>query len=470
MQEYKVRFLSDFEFNNLPYKYVSQDDIGLADRKTRTAFVRRSGVPVLDQFVAAHEIEHLIDKYKTHDDLEGIAHKKGGFLKNVLPTILGGLAYMINPALGAAVGAASNIGMGQYAQAKHPEQLGEPGIGSALMQGATGALTGFGAGKLVEGGVKGATAAAPGFMSKAGGAVSGALGFAPAATPVSKSGSLLGQGFQAGQAALPGASTPVMFGGQGFNLASSATKGLSALPLAAGLGFGTSGATGSQAGQPFSQGITSQVSAPTPAPSATSQLPGFPGFAGEVTTKTTEATKTPILQQLLGADWKKTLMGAAIPAVGSFFSPGVQAFSPEQSQLFNDTVSMVKSGAQVQLTPAQQQAITANYDTQLETARQNLMDRFKYLRPGSDISNDSQMQQAISELEQNFAVDKANALTSAQLGLSTQQTSMMGELAAMDIYTLSQKAGIKTQQAKEFQDLMSSLGYMGATSEKIFNY
>ena len=504
MENYKVKFLSDFEFNNLPYKYLDKDDIGLADRKIKTAFVRKTGVPVMDQFVAAHEIEHLVDRYNDHDDLDGIAHKKGGFARTILPTILGGLAYLINPALGAAVGAASNIGMDQYAKKGHPEQLGQAGKPSDILgAGALGALSAYGGGSALKGGIAGGTKALPGFFSKASGiakgAVGGLMGQAPASTtPVSQSGSMLGQGFNASQAALPGASTPVNFGGQVSNLVGGASKGLglmaSAPSMSSNLGFGQSqpapqpapatqpptptapkgfgdlsnnvnfGGTNMNLQPSASQGLGFQ---PTNAMQGLNTAVPTPGGGGNILP--TPPTKTPVLESILGADWRKTLMGAALPMAGQFFTPGPQAFSPEQSKLFQDTVAMVKSGAQVQLTPAQMQAITANYDNELNQARQNLMDRYRYLRPGSDVSNDTQMAEAMRELESDYAEKRANALASAQLGLSAQQTQMMGELANMEINTLSQKAGISAQESQQFKEMLSSLGYMVATSNQMFS-
>ena len=183
------------------------------------------------------------------------------------------------------------------------------------------------------------------------------------------------------------------------------------------------------------------------------------------------ATKTPILQKLLGENWGQTILGAAIPMVGNMFAKPMfpegsedVPFSPEQSQLFQETLQMVKQGANVQLNPAQQKAITANFDDALAQARQNIMDRYKMLRPGSDISNDSQFREAMLELEGDFAEKKANALAGAQLGLSTQQTQMMAELANMELGNLAMRAGISYQEAKDFKDMLGQVGFLVATS------
>lgn len=89
--------------------------------------------------------------------------KKGGVARIVVPTILGiisggvlGLPLLVS----AGVGAASNIGMDQYAKSQHPEQLGQPGqTGDILGAGALGALSGAGGASLATGAKAGIAAA-----------------------------------------------------------------------------------------------------------------------------------------------------------------------------------------------------------------------------------------------------------------------------------------------------------------------
>ena len=192
MKEYRLQFLDDKKFEALslvnPRYANTKDDLGFADMVTNRIFVRRTGVDFVDQFVTSHEIEEILAKNSEHQDQFNIRHKKGGAARNILPTILGGLAYLVNPVLGAAVGALSNIGMQQSAQKGHPEQLGQPGnIGSIALQGLSGGLSGYGAGSLAKGAITGATAAGKsaatsGILGRTAGAAKGALGFAPAST------------------------------------------------------------------------------------------------------------------------------------------------------------------------------------------------------------------------------------------------------------------------------------------------
>src|SRR3990167_5846596 len=158
MEKFTVQVLNDKEFDSLPYEGI-KDSLGFADVKKGMAFVRSSGNKKFDLGTVTHEVNHLIEKHgKDHPDWEnGILHKKGGFAKNILPTILGGLASLI-PGVGAIagplVGAISNVGMDQYAKSNHPEQLGKPGgVGDIAMVGGTAYL----GGKLAQG--------APGFQA-----------------------------------------------------------------------------------------------------------------------------------------------------------------------------------------------------------------------------------------------------------------------------------------------------------------
>ena len=181
-KKFTVQILSDKEFDSLPYKGIS-DSLGIADPEKGFAFVRSTGVKEWDLATLSHEIDHLVEEHGTHEDEYGIRHKKGGFLRNILPTVLGAVGTLIGgPVLGGLLGGVSNIGMDQYAKSRHPEQLGQPGqIGSILGAGALGAISGAGAGTAIKGGIAGGAKAAPGFFSKAGGIVKGGLFGTPAA-------------------------------------------------------------------------------------------------------------------------------------------------------------------------------------------------------------------------------------------------------------------------------------------------
>src|SRR3990167_3628855 len=182
-KKFTVQILSDKEFDSLPYKGIS-DSLGIADPEKGFAFVRSTGVKEWDLATLSHEIDHLVEEHGTHEDEYGIRHKKGGFLRNIVPAILavGGQLLGIPAPLTYAATIGSNIGMDQYAKSRHPEQLGQPGkIMDILGAGATGALTAYGGTNLGQGAQAGGAKAAPGFFSKAGGIVKGGLFGTPAA-------------------------------------------------------------------------------------------------------------------------------------------------------------------------------------------------------------------------------------------------------------------------------------------------
>ena len=492
MKEYKLAYLNDQEFEALSLvnpRYVNtKDDFGFADMITNRIFVRKTGNSIVDQFVTNHEIEEILAKNSEHQDEFNIRHKKGGALRTILP-----IAAAFVPVVGPLLSAGLNIGLNQAAQARHPEELGKPSIGSALVQGASGFLGGKAAGAVTEGAIKGGTAAAPGLLSKAAGIAGGAgkgamgaLGFgtpAPAATATTP-GALYGAGtpvgtintgtfsqFPAGYTAAPAtfaktaASMAIPVGQMAGTTA--------AMPAAQNLGFQTPSTpkVGLAAGAPQSgvtqgqQGLITPSVSPGATAAGTTSISGATGAGAEV------AKKTGMLGKLLGENWRQTVLGASIPMVGNMFTKPMfpegsenVPFTPEQSQLFQETREMIKQGPNVQLQPAQKQAITVNFDDALEQARQNIMDRYKALRPGSDIENDSQFREAMIELESDFAEKKANALAGAQLGLGAQQTAMMGELANMEIGSLALRAGIQWQEAKAFKDMLAQAGFMVATA------
>ena len=65
---YTLQLLNDTEFDMLPYRDI-ETSLGIADSKTRQAFVRRTEFGPLDLFTIAHELEHLEDgRHGIHAD------------------------------------------------------------------------------------------------------------------------------------------------------------------------------------------------------------------------------------------------------------------------------------------------------------------------------------------------------------------------------------------------------------------
>jgi len=222
------------------------------------------------------------------------------------------------------------------------------------------------------------------------------------------------------------------------------------------------GSSAPQLVSPLATQFAAQQAGQIPGAAATVPSVGGPSIA---TTPTTAAKGTTSLwEKVVGKpeSWQRTAMGASIPLLGSAFGPKAQTWNPEQSALFNDVTERVKSGNMVQLTDAQKQAITATYDEQYEQALTNLKQRYKALRPGSNIENDSRFRKDMQDLEEDYAIQKANALTMAQWNFTQDQTEMLSQLASLDVYSLAQAAQISVQEANAFKSMLGDVGFMVA--------
>jgi len=490
MKEYKIRFMNDGEFEALslvnPRYANTKDDLGFADMQTNRIFVRKTGIKPLDTFTTVHEIEEILAKNSAHQDEFNIRHKKV-FKEIILPI----LAPVVGGLLGGPIGAGLLGGVGGAAVGSG---LGAAG-GSAIQQAATtgkvqalptvlsglgGALGGAG----MSPGIEASKAAGGGIIGQTLSGAQSTLGFQSGAqkTLATTGAGTAASPFQANPIYVtPGATmqetmTPAQLAAAGAGSAfGKITSSLGAPTTAQGLGFQApvTGATPAQA-QTLGTTTPAKVGAEAALPTGGVGTTGVTGAgagaggagAGQVT------SKTPMLEKILGANWRQTVLGASIPLLGQsmmgqpMFPPGSEnvPFTPEQSQLFQETAQMVREGPKIELAPNQQQAITSSYDTALEQARQNIIDMYKKKRPGSDIETDSNMREALVELESEFAEKRANALASAQLGLGAQQTQMLGELANMEIGVLSQKAGISYAESRDFKNMLAQLGYMVSTA------
>lgn len=148
---YQVEFLNDQAFEALPYRDMHQK-VGVADPRTMRAFVRKSGMPVMDAFNAAHELDHLQDGHQGvhadhYDPEHGVYYKDfGNVLMAAAPLALSALFPGIGTALGGALGGFGSALSG--AGSSIAGALGSiPGIGGALggaAQSIGGALGGLG--------------------------------------------------------------------------------------------------------------------------------------------------------------------------------------------------------------------------------------------------------------------------------------------------------------------------------------
>ena len=130
---YQVKFLDDEEFDRLPASDI-HSKVGVAYPEIGEAYVRKTGVNVIDVFTAMHELEHLQgEDLNEHYDAENKCYYKGfgQVLQTVLPVaasfLLPGIGSALAPALGGIGSALSGAG------SSIAGALGSvPGIGGAL--------------------------------------------------------------------------------------------------------------------------------------------------------------------------------------------------------------------------------------------------------------------------------------------------------------------------------------------------
>ena len=95
---YEIKVLSEEEFNDVAnsdprYAYVDDTNLGFADREKGTAYVRQTNLHDLNKYLISHELEELEKDESSHQDPNGIRHKKGPkiFKDLILPAISFGL-------------------------------------------------------------------------------------------------------------------------------------------------------------------------------------------------------------------------------------------------------------------------------------------------------------------------------------------------------------------------------------------
>ena len=100
---YEIKVLGSNEFDQAAssdprYSYVDDSNMGFADREKGVAYVRDTAIHDLNKYLINHELEELDSDESTHEDPNGIRHKK--FFKDlILPALSGivGLPGLIQP-------------------------------------------------------------------------------------------------------------------------------------------------------------------------------------------------------------------------------------------------------------------------------------------------------------------------------------------------------------------------------------
>ena|SRR3990167_4238934 len=135
----QVKILNDEEFEALPYPEMSTS-VGVADPRTKTAYVRKTHMPIIDAFTIAHELEHLEDGHEgVHADhfRNGVYYKDFGSTMSSIGNIAGPIMMAI-PGMqpfGIATMAGSGAG-GMIGQRRQQRQAaGQGGFGNLASSG-----------------------------------------------------------------------------------------------------------------------------------------------------------------------------------------------------------------------------------------------------------------------------------------------------------------------------------------------
>src|SRR3990167_10632347 len=78
---YEIKVLNSNDFDKVAksdsrYEYVDESNLGFADRLKSVCYVRDTKVHDLNKYLIDHELEELEQDESTHEDPNGIRHKK----------------------------------------------------------------------------------------------------------------------------------------------------------------------------------------------------------------------------------------------------------------------------------------------------------------------------------------------------------------------------------------------------------
>ena len=412
---YQIQILSDEEFEELPYSEAGIS-LGLADTKTNTAYVRYVANGELQKYLVNHELEHLIgsDRDEIHHDGEGVYYKGFG-------NVFSGIGSALSGAGSSIMGGLSNIGSGISNLA-----------GSATR--AMGFGGGFQGGANPSGGMAAAAASNPALRA-----------------PTGYSGGLASMGANFPQFRIPSSglssfgqlgASPMGFGGstQGYTPRSTQGMGMQG-PSLGGMQsssprVGSSSQAGSQ-GQPPSPGTQQQA-----------QGGGFmDAFGGELMSGLGSMASNKIMSMFGGSGGMAT-GGGNMPHIPDLS----QLPSVQQYKSFDFRNNLDK------MDPALQDAVNRDFDRIDAQEQHDFRNRWKNIRPGADIENDSVFAKDYQSLQQTQATRRADALAKYrmenmqfQFGVNKTEAQRLMDLAQLDISTISFNTGLDAQEAMQLK-------------------
>ena len=420
----KIQILSDDEFEALPYAETGIS-LGLADTNKGEAYVRYTANKELQEYLINHELEHLTgeDRDEIHHDGNGVYYKGFGNVLSGVGNAVGGAARSIG-------GAAQSVGSGiSNAAGSLTKAMGFGG--------------GFQGGANPSGGMAAAAASNPALRMPTTAGSAGGL---------SSLGQRLGQTMPSPNRSMQGfnPSSPLnsLMGAQPGNFAfqpPSTPKIGSPAPMA------TQGASmGGSTGQP--------TPAPKPQGPQTQSQGGGLDLFGKVS-------------QGLGLGQQVMSMFGGQGGAGGFEqNAGIGSRLPDLSQL--PSVQAYKNydfrGNLSEMDPALQDAINRDFDKIDAEEEHEFRNRWKNIRPGADIENDSVFARDYKALKDSQATRRADSLAKyrlenvqTQLGVNELEAKRLQELAQLDVDTISFNTGMDAQEA---MNLKAMFGY--GTSEE----
>ena len=475
MERYMVQVLTDKEFDNLPYRGIS-DSLGIADKEKGLAFVRQSGLgKEFDLATLTHEVNHLIETHATDVDKFGIMHKKfTEVLSSVAAPVVGAIATLVGHPY---VGALLSTALSTPAAVRGETAPYVPAIqgGAQLLGGALGAGQAGGAAYTT------AREAGKGFIASGGQALKAGVG------------QLLGMTPAAGLATYP-AGTPVGVTNMGTfsqfpsaSAANLATAPLSTAPQTLGIGQSILGsAVGAGIGSQLAGGqvipSAGQV-APTVAPTVEKAAPKT-SWLGTLSKKTGEYLTKP--ETLLGGGLTLASMAGKQPEypelpvdienIRSSLLSG-QAISPLGQQA-RAQLSQIMAAQSGQLYPTATDAYYQSAMRQTEIAyqraqealakRYNLIDP-NYLQSGEyqelarrldeELAN-VKSDYAIQEEQRRFELSRQQQYQAIRDALNVSDADMQ-ELLGFTKLTVEQAAEKYKVAAADVEEIRKALGGIG---------
>ena len=445
-----VKILSDSDFDNLPYP-EAKISLGLADTKKGQAFVRFTASEELNKYLIEHELEHLLgeDRDEIHHGGDGVYYKGFG-------NVFQGLGQMFQGAGQSVMGAAKNIGGAVQGAGRSVMSMfgGGPnvqkpiGVNMQGMAGNTGRSGPFMA--MPSGG--------PNMMPPMPSAPRSGPKFSPIklANPMDY---MFGQGStpKPQTPSSPSVSMPKAPTQQPFNNPTQSPMSNFNIGMPSQIPAGTQTIQAASGAPMSSIKPSSMAGFQTPSVIPTSR----PGTPGPTMAPQVSSTKNPMAAF---DDPSKLAIGAGLEGIGQF---GIQTPNmPDLDQLPSvQNLRNFNFNSVGELDPALEQAINNDFQRIEERETQDMIARYKSLRPGADIESDSNFKRDLFELQRMQGQRRADALAKYRfqmiqqnLQLSQAELAQMQDLAQMDIQMIMGQMGLDYADAQKFKDTFSQIG------------